>query len=314
MPKKMLKKHGDILPIILILISMFLITMTLQSNFWSVSNFQVLARQLAPYVFIAMAQTMVLLLGGMDMALGSLVSFANVMFASTLGHGALDLITILGILALCMVMSAISGLVVYWFKLPAIVVSLAFSFIWSGVALRVMSVPGGHIPNTVVGPLTANIGGVLPAPLLLIVLFIAFWYLVKRTSMGVLIYAVGNNREGAFTSGLPVLKAYLFSYCFSGLMIGMAALLLSAITTSGDPNIGGPLTINSVTAAVLGGVAFSGGKGKMIGSVVGGMVVGMLVNVLFYLRVPGHYTYVVEGGILIFAVAANLIRERGKRA
>ncbi|GHV80666.1 hypothetical protein AGMMS49944_24570 [Spirochaetia bacterium] len=207
-------------------------------------------------------------------------------------------------------MSAISGMVVYKFKLPGIVVSLAFSFIWSGVALRIMNVPGGYIPNEIVEALTSNLGGFFPVPFLLVIVVVVLWHSVKRSTLGVLIYAVGNNREGAFASGLSVLKAYLFCYGFSGFIIGLAGLMLCAITTSGDPTIGAPLTINSVTAAVLGGIAFSGGKGKIIGSVFGGMVVGMLVNVLFYLRVPGHYTYVVEGVILIFAVAANVVRER----
>jgi ribose transport system permease protein len=312
--KFFIKRHGDILPIIVILFIMFLITMLLQRNFWKISNFQNLSRQLSPYIFIAIAQAMVLLLGGLDMALGSLVSFSTVIFASTLGKGAADIVIIIAILILCMAMSVFSGMIVYKFKLPAIVVSLAFSFIWSGVALRIMNVPGGHVPEEIVGVLTANISGFFPMPFLLVIITVALWYSAKRSSMGILIYAVGNSREGAFASGLSVFRAYLFCYCFSGFMIGLAGLMLCAITTSGDPTIGAPLTINSVTAAVLGGMTFSGGQGKVIGSVIGGMVVGMLVNVLFYLRIPGHYIYVVEGVILISAVAMNIIRKRRRQA
>ena len=93
-------------------------------------------------------------------------------------------------------------------------------------------------------------------------------------------------------------------------MSAMAGLMLSGITMSGDPTIGTSMTLNSVTAAVLGGVSFSGGEGKMVGAVAGAVVIGMLVNILFYLGITGFYTYVVQGLILILAMSAKIRNHR----
>ncbi len=288
---------------------MLLINISLQKNFFAVSNLQVLARQSSAYILISMAQTLVMLLGGINMGLGALVSLASCLFASNLTGGAGDALVIVWVLAACAGLNALCGMVVYKFKLSPIVVSLAFSFLWGGMALKIMPVPGGAMPAYLTKIMTGMAWGVVPAPILIIAFFCLVWQIMRRSSMGVLIYAVGNNRDGAFMSGLNVRRAYLACYALSGVLIGVAALMLNAITTSGDPTIGNPLTINAVTAAVLGGVSLAGGKGKMIGSVLGGLVVSMLVIVLFYLKVSGNFTYIAEGVILIAAVSANGLRK-----
>ena len=309
--KKYLHKYSDVAPTFVILAVMLALNIALQKNFFSADNLQVVARQSSAYILIAMAQTLVMLLGGINMGLGSLVSLASCLFATQLTGGPWDGLTILGVLAACAALNVLCGLVVYKFKLSPIVVSLAFSFLWAGMALQIMSVPGGYMPPFLTGLLTGMIGGFLPAPVLIIALFCRIWQMIRVSSFGIEIYAVGNNRDGAFSSGLNVRRAFMVCYALSGALIGMAALMLNAITTSGDPTIGDPLTINAVTAAVLGGVSLSGGKGKMIGSIAGGLVVSMLVIVLFYLKVSGNFTYIVEGAILIAAVSSNQLRKGG---
>ena len=157
--------------------------------------------------------------------------------------------------------------------------------------------------------LTGNLGFV-PVSAIIISIAIAVWAYIRKSSLGVLLFAVGYNKEAARKSGLPMHKAYFAAYFLSGVMSALAGLMLSAITMSGDPTIGVPMTIISVTAAVLGGLSFSGGQGKIAGAVAGAIVVGMLVNVLFYLKITGFYTYVVQGVILIIAVAVNSRRKR----
>lgn len=307
--KKTLRRYGDVAPTVIILGIMLALNISLQKNFFAPGNLQVIARQSSAYILISMAQTLVMLLGGINMGLGALVSLASCLFAVSLSGGAGDALVILLVLMACAALSALSGMVVYKFRLSPIVVSLAFSFLWGGMALKIMPVPGGYMPPRLTNLMTGLLGGILPAPVLIIAFFCLIWQLIRTSSLGMMIYAVGNNREGAFMSGLNVRRAYLVCYALSGVLTGVAALMLNAITTSGDPTIGGPLTINAVTAAVLGGVSLAGGKGKMVGSVLGALVVSMLVIVLFYLKVSGNFTYIVEGAILIAAVSANQLRK-----
>lgn len=312
---KSLGKFKDIAPIFIILIVMLVINSVLQKNFFSYSNFELLARQMAPYILVAIAQTVMMILGGLNMALGATLSFASAMFAVSLDQSnmALNLFALLGVLCMFMALSGTTGLVINAFKLPAVVVSFAFSYVWKGLALMVLPKPGGYIVQPITSFLTGSVG-FIPVPLLVVAAACVIWDLIRRSSWGMLIFATGENAAGAYASGMPVWKAYLIGYAFSGLMIALAALMLCAITTSGDPTIGEPYTVRAVTAAVMGGVSFAGGRGKVTGAVIGGIVVGMLVNVIFYLKISGYFQYICEGAILILSVAFNYIQTRRKTA
>jgi ribose transport system permease protein len=302
--RKNMARHGDLIPIYSILLVMIVVMAIFQPNFFSFGNFSLLCRQLSPYIFIAISQAVIMIIGGMDFSVGAMVSLSTCIFATNLNHGTWNIPVLVAIVLICGTIGALTGLLISWFKLPSIVVTLATSFILVGGALLFLPTPGGAVPPDIAGWLTGDIGFV-PVPLIIMALLIALWAYIRRSSIGLLLFAVGANKEAARISGLSVHKAFIVAYFLGSVMSSMAGLMLSAITMSGDPSIGTPMTINSVTAAVLGGVSFSGGQGKIVGAVAGAIVVGMLVNILFYLRVTGFYTYVVQGVILILAVAAN---------
>jgi ribose transport system permease protein len=306
--KSKIGKHGsyrDIIPISTILGITLIIMAIMQRNFFSLRNFSLLCRQLSPYIFITMSQTIIMIIGGMDFSAGSMLSLSTCIFATNLHYGIWNVPAIIAILAICGTFSSLIGLLISWFKLPSIVVTLATSFVLTGAALAFLPTPGGTIPRDIAIFLTSDFGHV-PVSLIAIIFFVLLWVYVKRSSVGLLLFSVGANKEAARISGLSVHKAYLFGYFLSGVLSAMAGLMLSAITMSGDPTIGTYMMLNSVTAAVLGGVSFSGGKGKMVGAIAGAIVVGMLVNILFYLGITGFYKYVVQGLILILAVSTKI--------
>ncbi len=311
MIKKIAKKYQDLIPIYVVMLIMICLNAFSQQNFFSGATLTRLVKQLSPYVFISMAQMCVMIIGGMDFGLGALVSLSTCLFATNLLHGlAGNIFAIVVIIVFCGAIDALIGLTISKFNLPTIVVTLATSFVFQGLALYVLPTAGGEIPSNIAYTLVSTAAGI-PVPLILMAAFLGIWYIVRRSSAGLLIFAVGDNKKAAFSSGLNVHKAYAISFFLSGVFAAMSGLMLSAITMSGDPTIASDMTINSVTAAVLGGVTFSGGRGKMSGAVAGAVVVGMLVNVLFYLNITGFYTYVVQGAILLLAVAMNNRRKKG---
>jgi ribose transport system permease protein len=273
-----------------------------------------LALQFAPLVLCSMAQTCILLTGGIDLSLGVSLSMMTAILATTMKDSpggvafALFLAAVTGI-----VIGLIVGSVVTFARIPAIIVTLAFSYIWKGVTLYILPVPGGHIARSFTRFMSGRY--VLPGALLMIVLALLIWKCVKNTRMGIAIYAIGDNSRVAYENGINVNRTRLFAYCLSGLFVAMAGMLLVGQTGSGDPNIGNSYQMNSIAAPVLGGVAFSGGIGQMRGTVIGAFIIGSLVNILFFSGVSPFYQYLVQGSVLILVIgfkAVNYYRKGGE--
>lgn len=311
--KKFKKNYGELIPIYIVMLIMIGINVWKQPSFFSVNTLTRTFNQLAPYIFISMAQMCVMLIGGMDFALGGLVSLSTCFFAKAMVESvALNIPVIVGVVLVIGLIDACVGFIIGYFKLPTIVVTLATSFIFEGLALGVLPTPGGYVSPEVAKFLTGRVAGKIPVAFLVCTVFVVLWSLFRRSSLGLLVYAVGQNKKAAFSSGLNTTKAYVITFFISGVLAAMAGLMLCARTMSGDPTIANDMTINAVTAAVLGGVTFSGGEGKLAGTIAGAIIVGILVNVLFYLNITGFYTYFVQGLILIVAVVVNNWRRREK--
>ena len=136
------------------------------------------------------------------------------------------------------------------------------------------------------------------------------WKLWTLTPIGLASAAFGGNPAGAFRSGVNIDRARLAAYAISGALSALAGLFLAAQAGAGDPTIGTPYTLNSITAAVLGAVAFSGGLGTMRGALAGALLLTAMVSVMFLLGVSAFYQYIAQGVVILTAVAAPLLRRR----
>ena len=310
--KKTFKANSELIPIYIVMLIMVAINVWKQPTFFKPATFARICNQLAPYIFMGMAQMCIMVLGGMDFGLGALVSLSTCIFATFMvENNTTNTFVIIGIILLIGCIDACVGYIVGRFNLPTIVVTLATSFVFEGLSLLVLPTPGGFI-NASTSKLFIGKIGIFPASLIWCAIFAVIWVLIRKSSIGMLIYATGNNKKSAFSSGLNVKWGCVLAFFVSGILAAMAGLMLCSRTMSGDPTIANDLTINAVTAAVLGGVTFSGGEGKLAGVIAGSIVVGILVNVLFFLNITGFYTYFVQGIILILSVIVNNLRKGGK--
>ncbi|HEY4385537.1 MAG TPA: ABC transporter permease [Ktedonobacteraceae bacterium] len=294
--------YRDIIPIYVGMILVIILTAVLQgSSMFTQSNITTLLVQIAPFILAAMAQSLIMLLGGIDLSIGAMISLASTLIATNLTHGAANWLVVIGVLVLTGLLGVLTGVLIRVFNLPAIVVTLATSFIWGGLALRILPTPGGNIPNDISLWIVGVFG---PIPLMAVILILCFvvWGYLRSTRIGLLIYSVGNNPKGARATGLSLLAAHAWAYGLAGVFAGLAGIILSAQTGSGDPSIGTPFQLSSIAAAVLGGISFFGGSGKMAGCVAGGIVLGLLVDLLFYAGFASFYQYVAEGVILVLVV------------
>lgn len=259
-----------------------------------------------PLALVGMAQAMLMLTGGISLAVGATVSLGAVIAATTM-TGPLG---VAGGLALVMAaglgIGAVTGMIVVRLRLPAIVVTLATSFIISGAALLLLPRPGGAIPTWV----SDLLAGTTPAAFVLLVAIVALWKLYLATPLGLGLYAAGENPVGAYRSGVPADAARIAAYALSDLLSALAGFFVAAQTGSGDPVIGQAFTLNSIAAAVLGGVGFLGGQGSMRGALAGSLLLSVMISVMFLLGFPPVTQYVAQGVIIIGAVALPRLRLR----
>ncbi len=258
----------------------------------------------AALALAAMGQTLVILTGGFDLSAGAAVSLVNVVLAVTMGPSPLSQIASFGVaLAIGAAIGAFNGLFVAVVRMQAIVVTLSAMFIVQGITLLVMDKPGGSIAAGFVATFTADaIPGVLPAPVAVILVAVAFWLLLKNSRFGVGLYAVGSDGEAAFAAGLAARRIRFGAYVLAGMFYGAAGAFVSAQTGSADPLVGRPMLLEVFTAVVLGGTRLGGGRGGAIGSVIGAYTLMIVVNILLVLNVSAYFSSVAEGTILLLAV------------
>jgi ribose transport system permease protein len=239
-----------------------------------------------------------------------MVSLGSVVAASTMQGPAGIFGGVLAVIALGAGVGAIVGGFVAIGRFPAIIVTLALSFVLRGVALLIMPRPGGFVPPS----LSEFLAGSHPTAAGLLILFVILWKYYQATPLGIALIAVGDNAEGAYRSGVNVMAARMCAYVVSAVLQALTGLYVAAQTGSGDPVIGEPLTLTAIAAAVLGGVSFLGGQGAMRGALAGSLLMSILINVMFFMRLPLVAQYVVQGLIIVVTVALPLIRSSLRRA
>ena len=252
-----------------------------------------------PLAAVAMAQAVIMMTGGVDLSVGAVVSVGCVLSASVINDGALATTGgILLVLVIGVVIGCVTGLIITLLRLPPIVVTLATSFIWTGVALTIMPTPGGSVPDA----LSNALAGDFPAPIFLVAGLAVLWKLWTLSPLGFVSATFGGNPAGAVRSGVRVNSARVAAYGVNGMLGVLAGLFLAAQTGTGDPTIGTPYTLNSITAAVLGGVAFTGGAGTMRGAIAGSLLLTAIISVMFLLGISAFYQYVVQGAVILVAM------------
>lgn len=265
-----------------------------------------IANQGTTLVIAGMGQTIVILTGGVDLSVGSVVALTNSIAATIMGaSGGSVLLTVVAVLLVGALCGLINGLLVAFGRIQPIVVTLATASIYGGLALFVRPNPGGFVPEWYTDLLTGTIGGVLPASLVLVALLIGFWLPFRRTRLCTSIYAVGSSEGAAYMSGVHVAWTKVWAYALAGIFSALAGLFYTAQTATGDALSGSVYTLNSVAAVVLGGTSLAGGTGGFIGTIAGAYVLSIIVSVLFFLGVSPFYQTLFQGLILLLVVALS---------
>ena len=261
-----------------------------------------------PTVLVAMGQGIVVLTRGIDLSVGGIVDVSNSLAATRMHAG---LASMLGwsfvVLLFGASAGAINGALIAYARLQPILVTLATLSILQGIAIRILPEPGGAIPATYSNVL-ANPDG--PWGLLAVAAATVLWFVFRRTSLGVRIYAIGNDEYAARAHGIPVRRVKVLAYALSGLLSAAGGLFLAATTTAGDATSGDVFVLTSIAAVVLGGISFLGGRGSALGAVAGAFILTVLVNVLFFAGIDPLYQSFFQGLFLFIAVFLGAVLGR----
>ena len=262
-----------------------------------------ISNQSVALAIAAMAQTLVVIAGGIDLSVGALISLSSCFAATYMSAAEGAAVPILvGTLVLGVLAGLMNGALVVYGRLEPLIVTLCTSFVLGGLALQIRPQPGGAVPSWFAAMLTGNLS-FLPFSLVLLIASICFiWIPLWRSRIGRAIQAVGNNEQNAYISGLNPRKAKLFAYAVAGLLTAVAGLFITAQTTSGDPNVGEVYTLNSIAAVVLGGVSLRGGRGNVAGPILSGFLLSTIVSALMAWGISAFWQSLIQGLILILVL------------
>ena len=253
-----------------------------------------------PLALAAIGQSVVVLTRGIDLSVGGVIDLTNALGAIWLTGGVLHMI---GVSVLIVLIGAaaglLNGLLVGLGRLQPIVVTLATLSIFQGLAIRVLPQPGGAVPD---GYTAFLVNPNQPTALVFLLIAIVGWMALRRSRLGVGIFAIGNDESSAAALGVNAMRSKIAAYMIGGALYALAGLFLAANATAGDATTGDGYTLTSIVAVVLGGVNLFGGRGSAVGAICGAFITTMIVNILFFAHINPLYQSFYEGLFLVIAV------------
>lgn len=310
------QRNGWMLSLLGFLALLLVFTRLIQPTY-GVTGVQGLAISVLPLALAGCAQAIVVISGGIDLSIGSMMALTTVVSARLMEGQTEEfgVAVVVGVLLLGLVLGVVNGGLVVATRVPDIVVTLAMGFVWAGFALLVLKTPGGGSAEWLKELIKGSLGNewIPKGAVVLVVVVALIWIPLKRSRLGLSIYAIGSNRLAAFRSGVPVGRTRIAAYTLAGLFAAIGGLSLTASTGLGSP-VPGPYTLMSVAAVVLGGVSLAGGKGGLFGPIVGVIVLQLIRVDMTFLGVNSNLSTVMQGLILIGVVmVGSLVQIRQAR-
>ena len=300
-------KYGLLLALIILCTTLAIIT----PKFLTLPNLMIIVTQVTINALLAFGVTFVIITGGIDLSLGSIVAVTSVITATFARADTYPLVVPLGLgLLVGLAFGAFNGLVITKGKVPPFIVTLGTMTIGRGLALILSK--GRPISNlsdafNYIGG--GNLFGV-PLPIvILVIVFIICTLLLKKTIMGRYVYAVGGNELAARASGISVNRVKMFVYTLGGGLAALGGIILTSRISTGQPNVGVGFELSAIAAAIIGGTSTSGGVGSITGTLLGALLIGVISNSLDLLNVTSYYQSVVMGLIIIGAVLLDSLNK-----
>lgn len=303
--KNTMKYMSELTTVIALIILMAVITI-INSNFLTANNLLNLLLQVTSNALIAFGMTFVILTGGIDLSVGSILALSSALTAGLLGSVMPVTLAILISLILGCILGIMNGLLISYGKLAPFIVTLATMTIFRGATLVYTN--GNPITKGLSDTFLFQFlgqGYIVGIPFPVIIMFIVFivlYVLLHKTAFGKSVYAIGGNEKAAYISGVKLNKVKIIIYSISGIMASISGLIITSRLSSAQPTAGASYEMDAIAAVVLGGTSLSGGKGRILGTLIGALIIGVLNNGLNIIGVSAFWQQVVKGVVILIAV------------
>lgn len=299
--KKLVGEHGSLLG----LIALAAVLSIFSRGFLDLSNLLNILNQVSINGLVAIGMTFVIITGGIDLSVGSILALTGALLAAMLKAGIPGPVAILAALAAGGLLGAFNGFMISRFRLQPFIVTMATMTIFRGATLVFTN--GRPITGLSQDPLYVALGQgrLFSIPyngLLFILALCVTAYILSRTVFGKGVYAIGGNAEAARLSGISVPLVQIWSYVLSGIFAALAGAILVSRLDSAQPVAGQGYELDAIAAVVLGGTSLAGGRGMMVGTLIGALIIGVLNNGLNLMEVSAFYQQIVKGAVILLAV------------
>lgn len=301
----MLWLKRNLASIIALLIMVVILSFTTNSFMVSTNLISVL-RQVCVNCFIAFGITCVLISGGIDLSVGSVVAAAGVISVRMANAGMPVAVSVGVALLFGAALGLFNGYIISHTTLPPFIVTLSTQIIVRGISYLLTGGLPAQCTNDAFNYLGTGMVFGIPIPVILVILY----FIINRTAFGRHIYATGGNREAAEYAGVNTKSVQMRVYMISGIVAALAGVVLAARLYSGQPSVGEGFERDAIAASVLGGTSFNGGIGTMGGTVVGVLIIGVLNNGMNLLKINSYWQYVVKGCVILGAVYIDFMKKR----
>lgn len=308
--KKIAKNNTYIMFILL-----FIVSVLASSDFMKASNLMNIGRQYAALTFVCMGLLFVILTGGIDLSVGSIIALGSVMTGVCLSSWGFNVVeTMAFVVMLGCVAGSISGILVSYFRFAPFIATLAMMTIARGLAFMISQGAPIRTPPGTIGALgTAKLFGVFPMLIVMsIALIVLFWFIQSYTTYGRLVMAIGSNETAVRLSGIRVQIYKTSVYAICGGLSAFAGVLIASRSAIGSPLVGVGTELDAIAACVIGGASLTGGEGTAVKTVMGVLILAMIGNVMNLLAIPSYPQDVIKGAIIIAAVMLQTVTNSKK--
>ena len=306
----LVKRKSEVIFAYIFLAAIVLFAVLSANKFVSMRNLRNLLSANIGLLLVAYGQLCCVLLGGVDLSTGSVISLTNVICVTLINDNPTTWV-MAAVLSLLSGLSIglINGLLVTKGNLQPLIATLATQTFFAGVALLIMPNPTGTLPSKLCKFISKGCNYLIPI-LIAAAASVVMWLIINRRKFGRAMLAIGGNEQSARSSGINVDRTKIKAFMLCGFMAALAGLYISAYTTSGSPIVGEAYTQKSINAAVVGGASLAGGKGSVVGCIAAVLILGIISNLLNLKGVSSYYQYVFQGLLLIIALSVSAIRSK----
>ena len=298
--------------IFLVLLLMIILCTCFNRNFMSPDNISNIMKQLAVSTILAYGEMLLIISGMLDLSSGAVLALSGVFSVYVYKGTDSLLLAFLVAIFIAVICNIVNAIMVTNFKTPPFIATLAMQMAARGIALLFTN--GQNIPQlgryTVFGQ--GSIGPVPISILFIMVITIVIWYILRHTSLGRSLYAIGGNEEAAIASGISVNRNKYIVFIINGVLVGIAGVLFMSRVNAGLPNGAVGYEMEGLTAAIVGGTSFSGGVGTTMGTFAGALIIGCLNNIMNLTGVNSYVQQIVKGTIIALAVIWDIYSKNKK--